>query len=283
MTDLSHTTDPSGPSASRETSDSSADRDDSPIDRDDGSVDRDAVRERLDRVDDPELDRSIVELEYVDRISIDEGAVTVTFVLPTAWCSPAFAWMMATDIQDEVDTLTGVSSVTVQLADHMHGEEISNGVNQGEPFQAVFDDATDGVEAVRRKLQEKARFARQHSAIRTLREAGLDCAQIATLTRADVDLEFDSDMASVTVQSGALTVTAPRDPLVEYLTKARKTGLVSDDTDRLFADREGDPIDSNREAFESVLRDARLAASNIEGQATICASLHESRNGVSLD
>lgn len=54
-------------------------------------------------------------------------------------------------------------------------------------------------------------------------------------------------------------------------------------TDRLFVDRDDDPLDPNPETFESVLRDARLAASNIEGQATICASLHEARNGVSLD
>lgn len=68
-----------------------------------------------------------------------------------------------------------------------------------------------------------------------------------------------------------------RDLLSEYIEKARKIGLVTDETDRLFADREGDPLEP--ETFESVLRNARLAASNIEGQATICESLHESRNG----
>lgn len=55
------------------------------------SPDRAAVRERLDEVRDPELDRSIVDLDYVDEIRIEEGTVAVAFVLPTAWCSPAFA------------------------------------------------------------------------------------------------------------------------------------------------------------------------------------------------
>ncbi|WP_241997089.1 iron-sulfur cluster assembly protein, partial [Halorubrum sp. SD626R] len=55
------------------------------------------VRDRLDRVEDPELARSIVELDYVDAIDIDGGRVLVQFTLPTAWCSPAFAWMMAVD------------------------------------------------------------------------------------------------------------------------------------------------------------------------------------------
>ncbi len=49
------------------------------------------MRDRLDRIVDPELDRSIVELEYVDRIEADDGDVEVAFTLPTAWCSPAFA------------------------------------------------------------------------------------------------------------------------------------------------------------------------------------------------
>jgi len=247
------------------------------------SVDRDAVRERLDRVEDPELDRSIVELQYIDRIDIDGGEVTVEFVLPTAWCSPAFAWMMATGIRDEVGALSGVTSVTVRLSDHMHGTEISTGVNRGLSFESVFEDADDGIDAVRRKLDHKARFARQYDAIRALRGAGLDPAQIAALTRAAVDLEFASDLAAVSIRDGGLIVTVPRDSLAEYLEKARATGLVTDGSDRLFADREGDPLDPRPEAFEAALRDARLAASNIDGQATICASLHEARNGVSFD
>lgn len=245
--------------------------------------DRDAVRKRLDHVHDPELDRSIVELQYVERIDIDDGDVTVTFVLPTAWCSPAFAWMMAAGIRKEVSSLSGVTSVSVRLSDHMHGEEITTGINRGQSFESVFEDADDGIEAVRRKLDRKARFARQYSAIRTLRKAGLDADQIATLLRGDLDLGFDSDLAAISIQDGTVTVTAPREPLAEYLEKARETGLVTDETDRLFADREGDPLDPDPESFEFTLRDARLAASNIEGQATICASLHESRNGADLD
>jgi metal-sulfur cluster biosynthetic enzyme len=246
-------------------------------------VDLDAVRDRLDRVHDPELDRSIVELQYIETIDIDGRTVTVTFVLPTAWCSPAFAWMMATGIRDEVSALPAVSSVTVRLSDHMHGDEITTGVNRELSFESVFEDAEDGIEAVRRKLDRKARFARQHGAIKTLRQAGLGRDQIAPLTRAEVDLDHSSDLAAVRVRDGALTVTVAREPLADYLAKARDTGLVTDETDRLFADCEGDPLDPEPEAFESTLRDARLASANIEGQATICESLHESRNGVEFD
>lgn len=246
-------------------------------------VDRATVRERLRRVHDPELDRSIVELEYVDRIAIDGRHVTVAFVLPTAWCSPAFAWMMASDIRDEVGALPRVETVTVHLEDHMHGEEITAGVNEGRPFEAVFDDADGGVEAVRETLEEKARFTRQHRAFGALLAAGLDPEQIVGLTPGDLDLGFDEALAAVSVREGALSVTADREPLADYMEKARSTGLVTADDDPLFADRDGEPIDPDPEAFERVRRDARLAVSNVDGQAAICASLHEARNGVTLD
>jgi metal-sulfur cluster biosynthetic enzyme len=55
-----------------------------------------AVRDRLDRVTDPELDTSIVELDYVDAIELDDDGVTVRFTLPTAWCSPAVAIILTT-------------------------------------------------------------------------------------------------------------------------------------------------------------------------------------------
>jgi metal-sulfur cluster biosynthetic enzyme len=241
------------------------------------------VRERLDRVHDPELDRSIVELQYVENIAINGGAVTVTFVLPTAWCSPAFAWIMATGIRDEVSALPTVTSVTVCLSDHMHGDEITTGVNQGLAFEAVFKNAEDGIEAVQRKLNKKARFARQYEAIKTLRQAGLAPEQISPLTLADIDLEYRPELAAVQVQNGSLTVTVAREPLADYLKKAQATGLVTDETDRLFADRAGDPLDPDLEAFESTLRDARLAGANIDGQATICEALHESRNGADFN
>lgn len=45
---------------------------------------------------------------------------------------------------------------------------ITTGINSKQSFGSVFEDADDGIESVRRKLDTKARFARQYSAIRTL-------------------------------------------------------------------------------------------------------------------
>jgi metal-sulfur cluster biosynthetic enzyme len=243
-----------------------------PADATETPVDPDAVRERLDRVHDPELDRSIVELQYIDDIDIDGGAVTVTFVLPTAWCSPAFAWMMATDARDEVGSLPGTESVTIELRDHMHETEINHGVNAGKSFGAVFPDADGGVAEVRATLDEKARFARQHKAVEACRDAGLTPGQIADLRRGDIELGED-DACVVSVND--INVVVAAEPMAEYLEKAAGSGNVTDTEDRLFLTPDGDPIPVDR--FEMVQKRTRLAGVNMGSQGTVCEALNESR------
>jgi metal-sulfur cluster biosynthetic enzyme len=241
----------------------------------DDDVTEPAVRERLDRVTDPELDTSIVELEYIDEIRIDGDEVRVAFTLPTAWCSPAFAWMMATDARDEVEALSGVARATVDLREHMHETEINHGVNERLSFGEAFPDADGSVEPVRAELDEKARIARQHDATGALLDAGLDGDQIVSLTRSDLDLDLDGDRARVWLRGGALAVTVDAEPLARYLEKAAATGLLDDDHDELFRTPEGEPVAP--EQFETVRHRTRLAGVNMSGQGSVCDALHESR------
>ncbi len=238
------------------------------------TVDRTAVLDRLDSVTDPELDRSIVELGYIDELCVGP-AVFVRFTLPTAWCSPAFAWMMAVDIRDTVSELPGVERVTVRLADHMHDEEITNGVNEGRPFDAVFEDATEGVEAVRATLDAKARLARQYRAVEALLAAGLDPEQIVGLRWTDVTFDPETERAAIT--TGGVVVYAPLLPLTEYVDKARETGVLLDPDDRLFVTPEGIPIAP--EAFERVHHRTRSAKTNMTGQGAVCEALQDARYG----
>ncbi|WP_049903273.1 iron-sulfur cluster assembly protein [Halococcus agarilyticus] len=235
-----------------------------------------AVRDRLDRVDDPELDESIVELDYIRDLAIDASVVTVELVLPTAWCSPAFAWMMATGARDEVSALPDVEKCVVRLRDHMHEDEINHGVNERLAFEDAFPDAEDGLADVRRTLDEKARMGRQYRAIEALLDAGIDPEQIAALRRADVSL--DDEQTLVSLADGGLVVSVSADPVVEYLRKAAATGLVTGPTDRLFATPEGEPISPDE--FDRVQHRARLAKTNATGQGSICSALNEARNGV---
>lgn len=243
------------------------------------SVDKVEIRKRLDRVHDPELDRSIVELQYIDDIHLDGPRVTVEFILPTAWCSPAFAWMMATGIRDEVGTLPGIDEVHVELKDHMHDDQINRGVNERLAFQEVFEDADDGVEEVRRTLDRKARMARQYHAIEALGNAGLDPEQIVELTPDDLD--HSGDRVVVYLRDGAVAVTAPADPITAYLDKAREVGVVTETNDPLFVGQDEEPIDPSE--FNTVRRQSRLAKSNLSGQAGICSQLHEARYGIEIN
>jgi metal-sulfur cluster biosynthetic enzyme len=237
------------------------------------------VRARLDRVTDPELDESIVDLDYVDRIDIGETSVTVHFTLPTAWCSPAFAWMMATDARDELESLPDVDRAAVYLRDHMHEVEINDGVNARKSFEASFPDADGEVASVRATLDDKARLSRQYEAVGALLDAGVSPEQICELTPADLDIDDDprreGARASVYLAADAFAVTVDARPLDRYLCKARTVGLVDGDDDPLFRTPEGDPIDL--ESFELVHRRGRLAQTNMTGQGGVCDALNESR------
>ncbi|NKE34656.1 iron-sulfur cluster assembly protein [Natronococcus sp. JC468] len=236
---------------------------------------REAVRDRLDRVTDPELDRSIVELEYIDDIEIDAGTVTVHLTLPTAWCSPAFAWMMAVDARTEVEELPAVERARIYLREHMHEIEINRGVNAGRSFAEAFPDAEDTVDAVRAELDRKARTARQYDAVEALLEAGLDPETIVSIRPCDLERTDGDDQLSIYLADRAVAVSAPANPIERYLEKARETGLVDAGTDPLFLTPEGEPIESKQ--FELVHRRGRLAQVNMSSQGGICDGLRESR------
>jgi len=256
-----------------------------------------AVRDRLDRVTDPELDTSIVELEYVEEIRIDpvgdtdgaDGAddtrraadagseVFVAFTLPTAWCSPAFAWMMATDAREAVESLPSVARARIELRDHMHEREITRGVDERLPFDAAFPDADGGVEAVRLELDRKARTARQHDATEALLEAGVTRDQLAGLTRADLGFaDAPEGRVRVWVRDGAVGMEADAEPVERYLEKAEATGLLDDDRPELFRTPEEEPFDGDE--VELVRKRTRLAGVNMGGQGTVCDALNDARH-----
>jgi metal-sulfur cluster biosynthetic enzyme len=232
-----------------------------------------AVRERLDRVEDPELARSIVELDYIDAIEVDGGRVEVRFTLPTAWCSPAFAWMMAADARDEVEALDWVGESRIELCDHMHGEEITTGVNARDGFGETFPDADGGVAEVRAAIADKARVSRQREAVQTLLDAGADPEQVVSLVRSDLTVAGDE----AHVDLGGLSIVVDAAPLADYLDRVTTSGHVTSPNDTLFLTPEGDPIPADR--LDVVQKRSRLASVNMGGQGAVCDALHRARHG----
>ena len=71
----------------------------------------------LGQVLDPELDEPITDLGFVRSLEADSGSITVHLRLPTSFCSPNFAYLMASDAKDARRALPQPREVVVLLDD----------------------------------------------------------------------------------------------------------------------------------------------------------------------
>lgn len=143
------------------------------------------VWERLGMVPDPELDEPITEMGFVERVEvIDARRVEVGFRLPTYWCSPNFAFLMAFGIKREVSALGWVQQIQVELSDHCFGDELNEGVNSGRAFSEVFAEYCDGadLDAVAETFMAKAFERRQEVMLQGLRKRGVPADEIVSMT-----------------------------------------------------------------------------------------------------
>src|SRR5438067_705235 len=146
-------------------------------------VSEQAVVAALHRVSDPELDESLVELGFLDSVHIEGGRVDVVLRLPTFWCAPNFAYLMAYDAREQALQVPGVRQVRVVLKDHMYSDEISTGVSAHQGFDEVFPGQADGedLSQLRALFQAKAFGMRQEQLVRFLPESGLTAAEVVGL------------------------------------------------------------------------------------------------------
>lgn len=150
----------------------------------------DQVWAALDLVTDPELDEPITDMGFVELVAVDaEGGVQVSFRLPTYWCSPNFAFLMAQDIKSGIDALPWVRQSDVQLLDHMAAEEMNKVVNAGGFFSDVFNGLTQGedLKALREKFEVKAFQRRQEVVIKALQALGLTPETLVALPLATLE------------------------------------------------------------------------------------------------
>jgi metal-sulfur cluster biosynthetic enzyme len=148
----------------------------------------------LRRVTDPELDESVVDMNFVAAVEVDaEDCVHIGFRLPTYWCAANFAFMMADDMRSVVSELPWVRGVDVVLGEHMYADTINHGIAAGLSFRQAFgDEATGDLDEVRRIFLLKAFQRRQEALLRHLCHAGhepcdLSLWSVRDLVRAPVD------------------------------------------------------------------------------------------------
>src|SRR6201997_3505466 len=87
-----------------------------------------AVWSALDAITDPEIDESVTSLGFIAAVDIVEGdKVAIEFRLPTYWCAPNFAFLMASDMRDAVAELSWVKGASVTLLEHVSAGLINRG------------------------------------------------------------------------------------------------------------------------------------------------------------
>jgi metal-sulfur cluster biosynthetic enzyme len=150
---------------------------------------QDQVWDRLDLVMDPELDEPITDMGFVEAVVVGPGGIVeVNFRLPTYWCSPNFAFLMARDIRREVRVLPWVTDALVRIQDHMAAEEMSAAVNADKPFCEVFPELAKGddLAALRETFDQKAFQRRQEVVIKGLLAQGLAVEKVIGLRLGDL-------------------------------------------------------------------------------------------------
>jgi metal-sulfur cluster biosynthetic enzyme len=114
----------------------------------------------LGTVVDPELDEPITDLGFVRSVEIDDIGVTVHLRLPTSFCSPNFAYLMASDAVDALRAVEGIGRVRVLLDDHHDSDKINAGLAADAGYRGTFGiEADESLDELRLKFQRKAHTA----------------------------------------------------------------------------------------------------------------------------
>jgi metal-sulfur cluster biosynthetic enzyme len=160
----------------------------------------DEVWAALGRVTDPEIDESITSLEFVTLVEVGAGnQVSIEFRLPTYWCAPNFAFLMASDMRDAVEELPWVEKVSVELLDHFSATLINRSVALKQDFRDAFPGETDGdLTQLRRTFLDKSYQRRQELLIRHLLRMSVDASWITHATLRDLkQLSLDKEGVSL--------------------------------------------------------------------------------------
>jgi metal-sulfur cluster biosynthetic enzyme len=217
------------------------------------------VRAALDTVTDPEIDESVAALEFISHVEVnDDNDVCVEFRLPTFWCAPNFAFMMASDMRDAVTEIDWVHSVSVRLLDHFSADLINRGIALKQDFRDAFPGETDDdLESVRLKFLGKAFERRQELLMRHLLGIGCKAEWMTQISLQDLmGLSLDSEGARLRTL---------------YIFAWRRLRAERPDADLAFVALNEDPLEPSQ--LPNYLRKIGGVRRNAEYNGLICRSL----------
>ena len=212
----------------------------------------------LQSVTDPELDESVVELNFITKVDVDPGNwVHIEFRLPTYWCAANFSFLMADDMRRAVMALDWVEGVSIVLGEHMYADKINAGLAGGLSFQDTFGVEADGnLDDLRRTFLIKAFQRRQAALLNHLGEVGHAPETIVGLTLTELDgLPVDEDGAKL---------------IERYLDRRAVVGPRRPDA-LAFIDATGAPLKAD--GLSGYLTGLRRVGINAEFNSALCRGL----------
>ena len=87
------------------------------------------IFDELSKIVDPEINTSIVELELIDEVDINESNIKVDLHLTSPFCPAVFGFKICQDVHDNLLKVEGVNDVKVNVSNHFMAEQINNQVN----------------------------------------------------------------------------------------------------------------------------------------------------------
>ncbi len=226
----------------------------------DGPV-ADAVWAALGTVMDPELDEPITDLGFVADHRLDEVGdghvdVEVHLRLPTSFCAPNFAYLMAADAQDALSGIDAVREIAIFLDGHHDSTKINSGLAAGGGYKGTFaHEADDSLDELRMIFRRKAHTAAMERSCSALVKSGARTVEdLHTLTVGDL----------------------PDGPTTDALLRRRADlGFRAAADALVMVDERGVPVPEDQVPLR--LRFARTTRISIDGNAHFCRGLLRTR------
>ncbi|MBS2938452.1 iron-sulfur cluster assembly protein [Nocardioides sp. J2M5] len=214
------------------------------------------VRAALSTVLDPELDEPITDLGFVRSVALGEqDDLEVHLRLPTSFCSPNFAYLMASDAKDALVAVPWTRKVVVALDDHHDSDKINAGLAADAGYRGTFGSEADrDLEDLRATFRRKAHTA-----------AAERCVTALLRREPDRDLESVGDVVLGDLEPG--------DRLDALVRRRRDLGLPVRPDAPVLVDHLGRQPDD----VPMALRRARSTRISIDGNAHFCRGLLRTR------
>lgn len=94
---------------------------------------RKQIFDELTKIVDPEIGISIMELELVDKVDLNNGKVDIDLHLTSPFCPAVFGFKIAQDVRDNIYKLQSIQDVKVNVSNHFMAEAINKQVNESKP------------------------------------------------------------------------------------------------------------------------------------------------------